>query len=103
MSELVATRGTGQLFDHPRRERLLEYLQEPGVGEIVDQPLQLVEPEIPADHRSDHKRLVAALGETLEAYPDHLAHHLRDSDAPAHASVEPLRSQLSLLHDDPDA
>src|SRR3989442_11569978 len=75
---------------------------EPVIGEMVNQPIQLVETDLPADDRSDHKRLVAALGETLEAPPDHLAHTLRDADAPALTSVEQFRSQLSLLNEEPD-
>ncbi len=71
--------------------------QEAILGEIVDEPFELVEAELPADDRGDGERLVAAIGETVEAPPDHLAHTLGDANAPALASGEPFRGQLTLL------
>ena len=100
--ELVAAYGIGQLLEDARRERLLEELQDPILGDILDEPFQLVEPELPADDRGDGERLVAAIGETVEAPPDHLAHTLGNANTPALASGEPFGRQLALLSEQPD-
>ena len=51
--ELVPTCGTRHLLDDVGRQRLVQSLQERLLAEVVDEQLQLVEPELPTDRRSD--------------------------------------------------
>src|SRR5262249_56454462 len=77
-------------------------LQELLLGEIDDQPRELVERELPPDRRSDRQGLVARPGEAVEPPPDRVTHALRDPRAPALRRAEGLGRQRPLIRQEPD-
>ena len=81
MREAVGTGFWRQFFQNARGERLLDSSKQL-VLRAVDYPRNLLETELPSDHRSELKHVVALCGETIEPAADHLAQPFRHADAP---------------------
>src|SRR5262245_16320579 len=99
MRELIAARCAKRLLDDVSPQRFLEHLQEPVLGEIVDQERELLECELPPDRRGNRQSLVTWRGESIEQLPDRLPPTLREAHAPPvrhHARLTP--SGMRTLH-----
>ena len=82
VGELISPDFPGLLLDHPRRQRLVERLQQTLLGHVLDKQPQLVKPELTSDDRGDRERLVAPLGEPVQPQAYDLSYTLGDADLP---------------------
>ena len=102
MRELVATHGGWKLFDYARRERFLEHIEQSLARGVFHEAVELIDIELSAEHGGERQCFVAALGEAVEASPDHLAHAGWNAHAPPLLRAETLRSELTLLDEQSD-
>ena len=92
--EGVSARAARQLEDDAGGHRLVEHLQHPVLRETAH-ARERIEPELAPEHRGNGQHPVALRREAIEAPPDHLAHALRNADAPRGHAVGVLQPPIA--------